>query len=127
VYQHLESYDAAIYLHSKALALLAETHNKWQQTWVLCNLAAAYRYQGSLGEAIDFYRQAQATSHEMGDWSGEGDTLISLGEAQRSRGQLDAALQSWRQALNIFDDFGDARASQIRTRIQELNMEESPS
>jgi tetratricopeptide (TPR) repeat protein len=127
VYQHLESYDAAIDLHSKALALLAETHNKWQQTWVLCNLAAAYRYQGSLGEAIDFYRQAQATSHEMGDWSGEGDTLISLGEAQRSRGQLDAALQSWRQALNIFDDFGDARASQIRTRIQELNMEESPS
>jgi tetratricopeptide (TPR) repeat protein len=124
VYQHLESHDAAIDLHRKALAILSRTRSSWQRAWALHNLADAYCDHGRIGDAVDHYQQAQAVFREIGDRWREAEILAKLGQAQKAGGQPDAAWQSWHLALSMFEDFGDARADQIRAELKDLNVEE---
>jgi tetratricopeptide (TPR) repeat protein len=122
-YMQLESYDAAIDMHRNALVILRGTRSEWQQAWALGNFADSYCAQGRISDAVDLYQQALAIFREMGDRWREAEILTALGQGQRTTGLPDKARRSWLQALSIFEEFRDARADQIRARLEDLTVE----
>jgi hypothetical protein len=62
---------------------------------------------GQLQQALNFYQQALPIRKEVGDLSGEADTLIGIGTVYYQIGQLQQALNFYQQALPIKREISD--------------------
>jgi tetratricopeptide (TPR) repeat protein len=75
----------------------------------LGSLGVAYQVMVQVERAIEFYEQALAISHELGDRRSEGVWLGDLGRAYRNLGQIEQAIRCSQEALAIAREIGDRR------------------
>jgi tetratricopeptide (TPR) repeat protein len=82
---------------------------RYDESAFLNSLGLTYAALGQVERAIDYYKQALAISHEIGDRRGEGNKLGNLGLAYADLGQVERAIDYYEQALPISREIGDRR------------------
>jgi tetratricopeptide (TPR) repeat protein len=95
--------------------LYGQLHTHWQPTpeqqqdyaAVCNNLGNAYRALGQYKRAIEYQEQSLAITREIGDRSGEANSLGNLGIAYKSLGQYERAIEYQEQSLAITREIGD--------------------
>lgn len=71
----------AVILLEQALVISQNIHDRAEEGNNLCNLGEAYRLQGNITHAIDYYNQALVISRETGNPRNEAADLGDLGIA----------------------------------------------
>ena len=79
----LGDYRQAIDLHTQALAIARDTHNRQAEGTELSNLGNCHRRLGDYRQAIDLLTQALAIARDIGDRQGEARDLGTLGNCRR--------------------------------------------
>lgn len=100
----------------QALALLAETGDKYGQAGTWDSLGYAYHQSGDHEQATTCYHNAIDLHRQAGDRHNEADALTRLGDNHHAAGRPDAARDSWRRALEILDELDHPDADQVRAR-----------
>ncbi|HEY9849640.1 MAG TPA: tetratricopeptide repeat protein [Leptolyngbyaceae cyanobacterium] len=80
---------------------------QWQFIAALTSLGIAYRSLGQYQEAILFHQQSLEIDREIGNRSGESNSLNNLGNAYSCLGQYQEAIRSHKQSLEIAREIGD--------------------
>jgi hypothetical protein len=91
-----ESYEEAVELHERALAILREVGDQRAVALTLNNLALAMSHTARDGRAIGLFEEAASILHELGDEEHEGRVIANLGLTHRRHGrreQSDNVLQ----------------------------------
>jgi tetratricopeptide (TPR) repeat protein len=91
-----ESYEEAVDLHEKALAILREVGDQRAIALTLNNLALAVSHVDGDRTAIGLFEEAASILHELGDEEHEGRVIANLGLTHRRHGrreQSDNVLQ----------------------------------
>ncbi|TDV48926.1 helix-turn-helix domain-containing protein [Actinophytocola oryzae] len=83
------------------------------ESWVLNNLAIAYRELRRVEEAKQAFEKALAIRMEIGDRVGQGWTLTGVGFVGFDQSQFDVAAQHFAHALEIFREIGDRHGEGI--------------
>lgn len=73
-------------------------------------LGGLYYRNGTFDKALDFCRKSLTLSEKMGDRSGAGSALSTLGLVYQARGDLDLALECTLRALTTSEESGDLYA-----------------
>ena len=103
-----------------ALDLQKEIGDQFGQAESLSSIARAYLHLGRQEEAIAHYQQALQLVREFGIRQSEADILVGLGDAHLAGGHPADAHDAWRRALAIFFQLGHPKASQVRSKLDEL-------
>jgi tetratricopeptide (TPR) repeat protein/transcriptional regulator with XRE-family HTH domain len=83
------------------------------ESWVLNNLAIAYRDVRRVEEAKQTFEKALAIRMEIGDKVGQGWTLTGVGFVGFDQSQFDVAAQHFAHALELFREVGDRHGEGI--------------
>jgi tetratricopeptide (TPR) repeat protein len=83
-----------------------QAKDSYGESWVLNNLAHAYRELRRLDEAIAAYEKSMAIRTEIGDQVGLAWTLTGLGNAGFDQARFDVAAEQFERALAMFRDVG---------------------
>src|SRR6476469_1897467 len=83
------------------------------ESWVLNNLAIAYRELRRVDEAKQTFEKALAIRMEIGDKVGQGWTLTGVGFVGFDQSQFDVAAQHFAHALELFREVGDRHGEGI--------------
>ncbi len=79
----------------------------WNYRASLISLGNAYDSLGQYQRAIDFQQQSLVITQQIGDRSGEANSLGNLGNAYYSLGQYQQAIDFYQQSLAIKQQIGD--------------------
>lgn len=110
--------ERAIEYYEQALAIAREIGDRGGEGTRLSNLGTAYSALARVEwpievplwhevQAIEYYEQALAISHDIGDREGEGATWGRLGNAYRVLGEVKQAIEYYERALDIARKIGD--------------------
>jgi tetratricopeptide (TPR) repeat protein len=105
---------------TQAISIFEDIHDAWTVAWGRLVLAASLGDLGRTGEAISQVRQAVRVFEEFKDYRSEATGLVSLGERLREAGDLAGVRDCWIRAADLYEALDDARSTEIRTRIDEL-------
>ena len=70
-------------------------------------------------KAIEYYEQQLKITQEIGDRSGEGNTLWNMSLALDQLGKRAQAIECAKAALKIQEEIEDPRAEKVRRKLQE--------
>ncbi|NET90846.1 MAG: tetratricopeptide repeat protein [Kamptonema sp. SIO1D9] len=84
-----------------------EDRENWRYTASLTSLGNAYDSLGEYQRAIEFHQQSLEIFREIGDRSGEANSVNNLGNAYYSLGEYQRAIEFHQQSLEIFREIGD--------------------
>jgi tetratricopeptide (TPR) repeat protein len=90
-----------------------QAKDSYGESWVLNNLAHAYRELRRLDEAIAAYEKSLAIRTEIGDQVGLAWTLTGLGNAGFDQSRFDVAAEHFERALAMFRGVGDRHGEGI--------------
>lgn len=90
-----------------------QAKDSYGESWVLNNLAHAYRELRRLDEAIAAYEKSLAIRTEIGDQVGLAWTLTGLGNAGFDQSRFDIAAEHFERALAMFRGVGDRHGEGI--------------
>jgi tetratricopeptide (TPR) repeat protein len=86
-----ESYDEAVDLHQKALAILRDVGDQRTVALTLNNLALAVSHTDGDRQAIGLFEEAASILHDLGDEEHEGRVIANLGLTHRRHGRREQA------------------------------------
>lgn len=116
-YLGLGDLDQAIRNFRRVVELCREIGHRYGEGRALTHLGEAFvglrRHDDAGGHLVEGLRLAR----EIGDRHGEVLALDNLGTVHERTGSPDQADRCWRTALVIYDDLGDPRADELRTRL----------
>ncbi len=90
-----------------------EAKDRYGESWVLNNLAIAYRELRRVEEAKRTFEEALAIRVDIGDRVGQAWTLTGVGFVGFDQSQFDVAAGHFEQALGIFREVGDRHGEGI--------------
>jgi tetratricopeptide (TPR) repeat protein len=101
--------------YTTLLDLYGQLHKDWQPTTeerqgygdVCNNMGTVSQFLGQYQEALNLYQQSLEIQREIGDRSGEANSLMNLGNVYDSLGQYQKALNFHQQSLAIQREIGD--------------------
>jgi tetratricopeptide (TPR) repeat protein len=119
VQQAMDYYEQALTIFREISAASTKGSPEWTaarrgEGRNLSNLGNAYLTLGNARRAIDYYDQALAIAHEIGDRRGEGNRLGNLGSAYLALEDARRAIGYYEQALTIARETGDRRNEGIQ-------------
>jgi tetratricopeptide (TPR) repeat protein/transcriptional regulator with XRE-family HTH domain len=117
-YRGWHQYDQALHTLGEALAMFEEIRNYDGQGQALTRMAGIHTAQGRHASALVCLERALQTRRAAGARGGEAECLYWRGCALERLGERSRALTSWKAALSLFEELGDARADEIRARIE---------
>jgi non-specific serine/threonine protein kinase len=100
-------WEPARHLYEQELALLEQTGNLAQTSWVMTLLAGLYYGEGDLDRAAPLLDEAVRLWHEIGYSRWTGSTFWYRGLVAQRRGQDVVAVQHYRQSLDLMLGLGD--------------------
>jgi tetratricopeptide (TPR) repeat protein len=68
-------------------------------------------------QAVGYHRRALGLFREIGDRTGEAETLNGLGEVFLATGRPGQARRHWQEALTLYTTLGAPEAGQIRAQL----------
>lgn len=115
---HLAMGDpAAALTHTEhAVVIFADLDDELSHAWAVNNLAGVLAKLGRRTEAVAAFSTAMAVRERI-DRYGLAFTLQGLGDLLYDNEGVLAAAGHWRAAVRIFDEIGDPRAAQLRTKL----------
>ncbi|HEY9699231.1 MAG TPA: CHAT domain-containing protein [Trichocoleus sp.] len=115
-YTYLGEYEQAISLYQRALQLNHQIHTassedrafqQRSESIILHNMGWAYELMQQLPLALENYQMSLEIDQELGDQSGQADSLNAIGFTQYKMGKLDDALLTLKQSLDLSQDLND--------------------
>jgi DNA-binding SARP family transcriptional activator len=103
----------------EGLALARELGLRYIEGPTLDSLGENYRALGRTREAVAALREAVAIFAELDDHASGADSLYHLAEALLAEGDRAGAREAWDQALDLFSEFDQARAAEVRARLDD--------
>lgn len=95
--------------HQAALQAARWLGDQRSEGSALGNLGVAYKNQGELHRAIDYYEQSLTLARQLGDHLNEGKVLGYLGNAYSDAGRADLAIACCEQSLTLARAVGERR------------------
>jgi tetratricopeptide (TPR) repeat protein len=109
--------DDAIACYRQALETLRAVGDHGREARTLRLLGDAHRARGQLDQAAELHCLALDTARDVQSTLWEAEALQELGDDARLSGEADTAREHWAQALALYEQLGDPRADDMRTRL----------
>jgi tetratricopeptide (TPR) repeat protein len=113
--------EQALNTGQQALTLMRELGNSYGEAAAADTLAYAHHQFGQHQQAIAHFQHALGLYRGLQDQVMEADTLDHLGDTHQATGDIEATHICWQQALDILDKLHHPQASQIRSKLHELD------
>ncbi|MDN3265289.1 tetratricopeptide repeat protein [Streptomyces sp. CSDS2] len=110
-------YEEALHTLDKALEMFEEIGNHAGQGQALTRMAGIHTAQGRHASALVCLERALETKRAAGSRGGEAECLYWHGCTLERLGERSRAVASWTAALRLYEELGDARADEIRARL----------
>ena len=117
----LGRHNETVALCTEALPLLAGSGARVLEADTWDTLGFAYHHLGDIGQALRWYRRAQATFTELGERYSLARTLMRLGDVHLTNGVSDTAREHWAESLEILTILGHSSASEVRERLHTVD------
>lgn len=106
----------ALDYYDRALPLLRAAEDRWREAIVLRGLGMTYISLGDLPRGESYLNQALELFRQVGNRSGEAQTLYGLARLERERGDFAAALRGIEPAIAVAESVrADVGSRQLRT------------
>lgn len=113
----LGQYTRAVEALASASALFRGIDDRWGETYCLVRLGDTYAALSRRDDALACFDRALDSRRVLGDRWGEGEALHRKGLLLHNSGERDLAAESLRGALEVFDELGDPRVSDVRNLL----------
>jgi tetratricopeptide (TPR) repeat protein len=113
--------------HREALTIFRENGRRDGEAWALNGLAEAAHDAGDLADALANHTEALAIATDIGDRDQQARAHNGLGHAHRSLDDPARARRHYQVALAIYTDLGMAQADQVRTHLDTVDGNGSPT
>lgn len=118
-YQGIGSLDDALASHRQALNAFRIGGDRARESWALRLLGDAHRGQGNLNEAIGHHRLSLRCARENRIPYRTAEALHALGDDLDHVGDSYKARENWTEAIILYEQLGDPRADDLRTRLHD--------
>ena len=109
--------DEALACYRQAVAAFRQTGNRFGESVAITDQGQAHLELGDHERAIERSNRAVALSREVGHRPGEAQALRLLGDALSGSGRPDEARANWLRTVQIYEDLGDPRATEVRALL----------